>query len=793
MERSAAKAAMLGVFLALSAPMLCSQKLGANIKPDKVALSALHGGSAHAVKSSRCSSRKSDRLLLSPPALSEEDAVTMRVISGPGASSNYGGTLTRDFAVFSPDRSKFVITLKRGNLQNNTNEYSLLLYRTDQLSRSPKAVLLVSMSSSSNREAIKDVSWLGDSNTLLFLGEHPGERTQLYSVRCATRTVTKLSNHPANLVAYSADPSGDTVVYAAETPAQSVGSRRTLRYGFQVTDQPMADLIVGQIHDDERELYIWRPGARPRRLPVPRILGGKLWGQSGELSLSPDGQKLILKINLTTLPDVWREYREVWLHRGISQYRPNGTLSWVFRYGIVELQSARGQVLLDSPVSYADSDIKWSPDSRSVVLSGVFLPLRYGDPELEIRKTRTFAVEVEVSTLKYLKVTDEPLKLLGWDKKGMGLVFETTEPAGTGSQPAQVYFQRRDGHWDKVKGDSDRYETNPIITTEQGLNTPPRIVALAPESGKKQVLLELNPQFESLKLGRVEEVSFQGADNREVHAGLYFPPDYVAGRQYPLVLQTHGFDPSSFWIDGPYPTAFAAQALASTGMLVLQLPSSHDWVGTPEEAPKMAETFAAAIEYVQNRGIVDKDRIGIIGFSRTGFHVCYALTHAALHFAAAVVADGSDGGYSQYIQFLNASPYTASDSEAINGGLPFGPGIASWLQRSPEFALDRVQTPLLIQALNPRSLSFQWATFVGLKRLGKPVDLFYLPDAQHILQKPWDRLASQQGVVDWFAFWLVGREDPDPAKAQQYVRWRELRVLQSGKVGSHNRAHPENR
>jgi hypothetical protein len=27
-------------------------------------------------------------------------------------------------------------------------------------------------------------------------------------------------------------------------------------------------------------------------------------------------------------------------------------------------------------------------------------------------------------------------------------------------------------------------------------------------------------------------------------------------------------------------------------------------------------------------------------------------------------------------------------------------------------------------------------------------------------------MASQQGNVDWFRFWLVGEEDPDPTKAK---------------------------
>jgi len=83
---------------------------------------------------------------------------------------------------------------------------------------------------------------------------------------------------------------------------------------------------------------------------------------------------------------------------------------------------------------------------------------------------------------------------------------------------------------------------------------------------------------------------------------LYFPAGYVSGRKYLLVVQTHGFDPKSFWIDGSFTTAFAAQALASRGFLVLQVPDVHDWDETPAEAPNMAETLERAMDYVDGLG-----------------------------------------------------------------------------------------------------------------------------------------------------------------------------------------------
>src|SRR5882724_4041617 len=146
------------VFPFLVALVLCSELLSAGNWRERTVVSDLNGERSSTLLR-RSSSMTGHGMVPAQRAVSEKDAITMRLISGPGANSNYGGTLTRDFAIFSPDGSKFVITLKRGNLRNNRNDYTLLLYHTDQIFRSREPVVLVSLSSSSNREAIKDVSW----------------------------------------------------------------------------------------------------------------------------------------------------------------------------------------------------------------------------------------------------------------------------------------------------------------------------------------------------------------------------------------------------------------------------------------------------------------------------------------------------------------------------------------------------------------------------------------------------------------------------------------------------------
>ena len=156
----------------------------------------------------------------------------------------------------------------------------------------------------------------------------------------------------------------------------------------------------------------------------------------------------------------------------------------------------------------------------------------------------------------------------------------------------------------------------------------------------------------------------------------------------------------------------------------------------------------------------------------------YALTHSRYHFAAATLAEPSDGGYFFYVAILPSFSWRWPDLEGINGGSPFGGGLASWLKNSPSFNLARVTTPVREEAYGPQPLFLAWEWFAGLSRLGKPVELIDIPDGDHVLVKPLDRLTSQQGNVDWFCFWLKNEEDADPAKAEQYVRWHKLRELQ---------------
>jgi dipeptidyl aminopeptidase/acylaminoacyl peptidase len=339
-----------------------------------------------------------------------------------------------------------------------------------------------------------------------------------------------------------------------------------------------------------------------------------------------------------------------------------------------------------------------------------------------------------------------------------------------------VYFRKGPAGW--VKSDhvwaKDR-QSEPAIFVDEDLNTHPRIVAENPQTKQRVVLFDLNPQFEEISFGHVEEIKWNDTAGREITGALYLPPNYVPGKKYPLVIQTHGYRSHEFWIDGPFTTAFAAQPLASKEIVVLQLPELA--VGAADEGERNLLVFESSIEYLDRKGVIDLRHVGLVGFSRTCYHVKYALTHSKFHFAAASVADGVDAGYFQFISFANEEPDAAAEAKTLIGATPFGAGLPVWMTNSPGFLLDKVDTPIMVQAIRTGSLLSEWEWFSGMSYLGKAVDFVYIPTGTHILEKPWDRIASQETTVDWFAFWLKGEEDSDPAKVELYARWRKLRQV----------------
>jgi len=716
------------------------------------------------------------------------DSIRMTRLADP----NYyaGGSSRGLVAQFSPDGKQFVVLVRRGNLERNTNEFSLLLFRTSDAFRSPHAEELITLSSSSNLEAIKQPMWLDDNDTILFLAESRDEPRQLYSFKCSTKKLTKLTQSLINILAYSTNPRGDHVVILADKPRISVIPDEARRDGMVISNQAVTDLIAGaedRAQADDCDLFV-KSSVDGNFEHIE--LEGSL-PPTHPLYLSPDGRYLVVLPRMSTLKEDWSAYKDPLLQRLL---KVGTSLRWV----LVDNEKHTTQPLLDAPTDpVAPYAVTWSRDSKSIIVSAIYLPLNASDAVERIAwESGSFAAEIRIPSRDILPIAmRHDLKRPTFDVKRGRVTFEYG-PMSNG-EPKRIVYRKIAGHWheEKSSGSATRLGADIEIRLDEDFNSPPKIVAVNLKNHVRSTLLDLNPQFRNIALARVEHITWKATDGHEVDGGLYWPPGYVPGEKYPLIIQTHGFNQEVFSMDGRFLTTLAAQALANAGFFVVQAnegstspAEGNKYFGGPQWNAREMTSYEGLIDHLDRLHVIDRSRVGLVGFSSTCMDVAYALTHSKYPIAAASLTDGIDAGYFQYIAFSNVeSGGVATAFEELNGSAPFGEGLKRWLQVAPGFRLDRVSAAVRLVAIRRDSLLGEWEWFSGLSRLKKPVELIYIPDGVHILEKPWDRMVSSQGNVDWFRFWLKGEEDSDPAKAEQYARWRKLR--QSSAVNCRARSY----
>ena len=73
-------------------------------------------------------------------------------------------------------------------------------------------------------------------------------------------------------------------------------------------------------------------------------------------------------------------------------------------------------------------------------------------------------------------------------------------------------------------------------------------------------------------------------------------------------------------------------------------------------------------------------------------------------------------------------------------------------------------------------------TWFQLRRAGASVEWYEYPDEGHVKRRPANKWWVYERNLDWFRFWLKGEEDNNPAKAEQYQRWRKLRETRSAQT-----------
>ncbi len=287
-----------------------------------------------------------------------------------------------------------------------------------------------------------------------------------------------------------------------------------------------------------------------------------------------------------------------------------------------------------------------------------------------------------------------------------------------------------------------------------------------------------NPDFRNLKRvsdgdaqrapfkwGTAELVHFKNADGVPLKGVLLKPDNFDSARKYPMIVYIyerlsqglHNFRPP-----GPG-TSVNPTYYVSNGYMIF-MPDIVYTIGYPGQSA--LKCVLPAVQAVVDRGFVDENAIGIQGHSWGGYQIAYMVTQTNRFRAAApgALVSNMTSAYSG-IRWGSGLPrqfqYEQTQSR-IGGSLWEYP--MRFLENSPVFRADRVQTPLLMLH-NDEDDAVPWYQgieyYLALRRLGREVYMFNYNSEKHGLRKRINQKDYTRRLQEFFDHFLKGKAAPE--------------------------------
>jgi dipeptidyl aminopeptidase/acylaminoacyl peptidase len=505
----------------------------------------------------------------------------------------------------------------------------------------------------------------------------------------------------------------------------------------------------------------------------------------------------------------------------VQHYEDNGQGETYDRHAHLWLMAAdgTGQKALTSGNTWSEGGAAWSPDDRSIAFNSLHGEDPYGlrDDIYVMSSTGGAARAIPLGpvgnngptwshdgrgiyyakssthdpagypSLAYSRVDGSgqrdvvPADTLAW---GDAVITDTTEGgAGCGplfepadrwyvavvSKPgatALMKYDARTGKADTIAG-GDR-EIRECSMSDDGSRVayvasdathPAEVYVASTSGGESRRLTNANDAYlATVNLSTPEPLSVPDHAGFTVHAWIMRPPNAVAGRRYPTILDIHGGPETEF--GNSFFHEF--QYLAGLGYnVVFANPRGSVGYGHTYEAAlndnwgdAMFDDEMAVLDAVVQRPDVDTARLGVSGGSYGGYSTLWVISHTH-RFKAAIAERVASNMLTQWL----AGDINIAWDPKYSWGNPWDHFAQNWKQ-SPAAYVANITTPLMLlhgdeDTRTPIGETAQ--IYSALKILGRTVQYVEFPRENHDLSRtgePIHRVERLRISAAWFAKYL---------------------------------------
>ena len=565
------------------------------------------------------------------------------------------------------------------------------------------------------RKSSMQPAWSPDGAWLAFVSDRDGKR-QLYRIALRGGEAERLTNTDDGVNAFEWSPSGKQFAFTMQDPVTDAMKEREKAWGdVKIEDQ---DQRYSHLHVLDLETKAIR-----------QLTKGSF--VVGSFDWSPDGRQIAFD------------------HRITSDPADGGSAD----ISVVTVES--GAVAIAVAQEGPDSNPRWSPDGREIAFTTAM-----GKPFYFYQNTVIASVVHGVANPRVLTdAFDENPGLIAWSPRGIHFsASERTTSRLYVVNPLSKAITKHAGLGDLTGGG---FSIAPDGTRVAFIGSGPSQfpdVYVADAVVKK--VSDTGAQIAAWPKHSREVIRWKSQDGAEIEGVLHKPADFQAGRRYPLLVVIHG-GPTGISRPVPYGSAssYPIDAFLSKGALILE-PNYRGSAGYGEKFRALnvrnlgigdAWDVLSGIDALVQQGIVDRDRVGSMGWSQGGYISAFLTTRHSDRFKAISVGAGISDWMTYYVN-TDIHPFTRQYLKATPWDDP-----KIYADTSPMSYIKQARTPTLIQhgeddARVPIPNAFQ--LYQGLRDQNVPVQLSIFKGFGHGLTKPKANRAAMQQNLDWFSRYL---------------------------------------
>jgi dipeptidyl aminopeptidase/acylaminoacyl peptidase len=277
-------------------------------------------------------------------------------------------------------------------------------------------------------------------------------------------------------------------------------------------------------------------------------------------------------------------------------------------------------------------------------------------------------------------------------------------------------------------------------------------------------LTDVNPQIGEFAWGRSMLIEYESLDGVKLHGAVILPGNYREGVRYPVLTyfyrffsqRLHEFNEPVINHRPSFPM------YASNGYIVF-LPDVRFEVGRPGYSA--LKSVVPGVQELVDMGLADPDRLGLHGHSWSGYTTAFIVTQTDIFAAAVAGAPVSNmtsayGGIRWGSGRARQFQYEAGQSR-LSGSL--WEARQDYIENSPLFYADRVDTPLLIMHGDedeavPWYQSIEY--YLALRRNAKNAIFLQYRGEPHHPRRYANKLDYSIRMMEFFDHYLKGAPAP---------------------------------